>query len=103
MGKYAKWLGGTLGWAFGGPIGAVLGFALGSIYDGASGDLITWQGEQPERSRARPQTTRADFEASLLVLTAAVMKADDTVMAERAMERSRGFLMSVKSWLGAPK
>jgi DnaJ like chaperone protein len=80
MGKYAKWLGGTLGWAFGGPIGAVLGFALGSIYDGASGDLITWQGEQPERSRARPQTTRADFEASLLVLTAAVMKADDTVM-----------------------
>lgn len=80
MGKYAKWLGGTLGWAFGGPIGALLGFALGSIYDNASGDIITWQGEQPERPRARPQTTRADFEASLLVLTAAVMKADDTVM-----------------------
>lgn len=81
MGKYAKWLGGTLGWAFGGPIGALLGFALGTIYDNASGDLITWQGEQPERpGRSRPQTTRADFEASLLVLTAAVMKADDTVM-----------------------
>lgn len=80
MGKYAKWLGGTLGWAFGGPIGAVLGFALGTIYDNASGDLITWQGERPERPRARPQTTRADFEASLLVLTAAVMKADGTVM-----------------------
>jgi DnaJ like chaperone protein len=80
MGKYAKWLGGTLGWAFGGPIGAVLGFALGSIYDNASGDLITWEGEQPERPRVRPQTTRADFEASLLVLTAAVMKADETIM-----------------------
>lgn len=80
MGKYAKWLGGTLGWAFGGPIGALLGFALGSIYDNASGDLITWEGEQPERPRARPQTTRADFEASLLVLTAAVMKADETIM-----------------------
>ncbi len=80
MGKYAKWLGGTLGWAFGGPIGALLGFALGSIYDNASGDLITWEGEQPERPRARPQTTRADFEASLLVLTAAVMKADETIL-----------------------
>ncbi|MCF8256036.1 MAG: TerB family tellurite resistance protein [Flavobacteriales bacterium] len=80
MGKYAKWLGGTLGWAFGGPIGALLGFALGTIYDNASGDLITWQGEQPEHTaKSRPQTTRADFEASLLVLTAAVMKADGSV------------------------
>lgn len=81
MGKYAKWLGGTLGWAFGGPIGALLGFALGTIYDNASGDIITWQEERsPRPSRVRPQTTRADFEASLLVLTAAVMKADGTVM-----------------------
>lgn len=79
MGKYAKWLGGTLGWAFGGPIGALLGFALGTIYDNASADLITWQGEQPTGSRHRPLTTRADFEVSLLVLTAAVLKADDSV------------------------
>lgn len=80
MGKYAKWLGGTLGWAFGGPIGALLGFALGSIYDNASGDLISWNEEDASQPRRqRPQTTRADFEASLLILTAAVMKADNAV------------------------
>lgn len=80
MAKYAKWLGGTLGWAFGGPIGGLLGFALGSIYDNASGDLMNWgepQSNQGQRTYTR--TTTADFEASLLILTAAVMKADNSV------------------------
>jgi DnaJ like chaperone protein len=114
MGKYAKWLGGTLGWAFGGPIGAVLGFALGSIYDNASGDLIDWQEEQgPVRpqTRQRPRTTQADFEASLLVLTAAVMKADDTIMRSEldfvkrflitqfGEERARQLLLSLREML----
>ena len=68
MGKYGKWIGGTLGWAFGGPVGAVLGFAFGSMIDGAqtvegSGDVIS-------------TTQRGDFTASLMVLAAAVMKAD---------------------------
>lgn len=114
MGKYAKWLGGTLGWAFGGPIGAVLGFALGSIYDNASGDLIEWQTESPRSSRPRPQTTRADFEASLLVLTASVMKADDTVMRSEldfvkrffvnqfGEERAKELLLSLRDMLQKP-
>jgi DnaJ like chaperone protein len=81
MAKYAKWLGGTVGWAFGGPIGALLGFALGSIYDNASGDLIEWKEPGPEEpKRQRQKTTTGDFEASLLILTAAVMKADDRVV-----------------------
>lgn len=80
MAKYAKWLGGTVGWAFGGPIGALLGFALGSIYDNASGDVMNW-GEPQEQPRygSRTRTTTGDFEASLLILTAAVMKADNSV------------------------
>jgi DnaJ like chaperone protein len=114
MGKYAKWLGGTLGWAFGGPIGAVLGFALGSIYDNASGDLIDWKEEQgpvKQRPQQRPRTTQADFVASLLVLTAAVMKADDTVMRSEldfvkrflvtqfGEERARQLLISLREML----
>jgi DnaJ like chaperone protein len=80
MAKYAKWLGGTLGWAFGGPVGALLGFALGSIYDSASGDVMEWGTPQEEpKYSSRVRTTTGDFEASLLILTAAVMKADNTV------------------------
>lgn len=80
MAKYAKWLGGTVGWAFGGPIGALLGFALGSIYDSASGDVMNWgEPQQEPQYRSRTRTTTGDFEASLLILTAAVMKADNSV------------------------
>lgn len=81
MAKYAKWLGGTLGWAFGGPIGALLGFALGSLYDNASGDALNWGNPRVDsgEARTRTRTTAGDFEASLLILTAAVMKADHSV------------------------
>ncbi len=69
MGKYGKWIGGALGWAFGGPIGGLFGFALGSMMDGVS---VSSTSVQP--------TQRGDFVASLLVLTAAVMKADKKIM-----------------------
>ena len=69
MGKYGKWIGGALGWAFGGPIGGLLGFALGSMMDGVS---VSTTSIQP--------TQRGDFVASLLVLTAAVMKANKKIM-----------------------
>ena len=29
--SYAKWIGGALGWALGGPIGGILGYAFGSM------------------------------------------------------------------------
>lgn len=64
--NYAKWIGGGLGWAFGGPIGGLIGFMLGSAYDGMN------KGSYGE-------TTTGDFAVSLLVLTAAVMKADGSV------------------------
>lgn len=66
--NYAKWVGGGLGWAFGGPIGGILGFLFGSMLGGmASG--------QYEYGR----TQGGDFNISLLILTAAVMKADGSV------------------------
>ena len=66
---YGKWIGGGLGWAFGGPIGAILGFALGSMFEGMGSGQFAYRG-----------TPRGDFAMSLLVLSAAVMKADQKVM-----------------------
>jgi DnaJ like chaperone protein len=73
MGNFAKWIGGGLGWAFGGPIGALIGFAVGSMFDGASGAGVTQQAQRPRR------TTEGDFKMSLLVMMACVMKADGKV------------------------
>ena len=67
--RYGKWIGGGLGFAFGGPIGAILGIALGSMFDGMSTGQYAYRG-----------TPRGDFAMSLLVLSAAVMKADRKVV-----------------------
>jgi DnaJ like chaperone protein len=75
MAKYAKWVGGTLGWAFGGPMGALLGFAIGAMLDTAEFEVQTSTGNTSSGPR-RSASTYGDFSASLLVLSAAVMKAD---------------------------
>ncbi|NQV54210.1 MAG: TerB family tellurite resistance protein [Flavobacteriales bacterium] len=72
--KYAKWLGGALGWTFGGPIGALVGFSLGYLWDNASLQVVR-PGDQPGN-----QTHAGDFAVSLLVLAAAMMKADGKVL-----------------------
>ncbi|MFN3343685.1 MAG: TerB family tellurite resistance protein [Flavobacteriales bacterium] len=82
MAKFGKWLGGGLGWALGGPIGAVFGFAVGSMVDATSfekNEEIEGQFRQ-SRERYRHHTTPGDFTASLLILTAVVMKADGKIM-----------------------
>lgn len=71
-----KLLWGGLGWAMGGPIGAILGVALASLSD---------QVQQPRRRTTYrrspiPRTTSVDFMASLLVLVASVMKADGKML-----------------------
>lgn len=57
-----KWLWGGLGWAMGGPIGAIMGYALGSMTGTA---------------RTSSRTHGGDFGAAMLILFAAVMKADN--------------------------
>ena len=75
MGKFAKWIGGGLGFVFGGPIGGLLGFFLGSVVDSSS---VTW--EQTGNRGTVYRTTPGDFGMSLIVLIAAVMKADGKVL-----------------------
>ncbi|HVN58781.1 MAG TPA: TerB family tellurite resistance protein [Bacteroidales bacterium] len=73
MGKFAKWLGGGLGFVTGGPIGGLLGFLVGSFIDEA-------QGHTYSSASTSQGTTPGAFGMSLLVLIAAVMKADGKVV-----------------------
>jgi len=76
MGKFAKWVAGGLGWAFFGPIGGIVGFVVGSMVDSEAGNL-TQTGAQTTQTR---RTTTGGYVMSLLVLVAAVMKADGKVL-----------------------
>lgn len=67
-----KWIAGGLGWAFFGPIGGIVGFLVGTAFEGQTGAKI-------KNQSGTSATTRGDFMMSLIVLTAAVMKADGTV------------------------
>ncbi|PID91351.1 MAG: molecular chaperone DnaJ, partial [Bacteroidetes bacterium] len=75
MAKFGKWVGLGLGWALGGPLGGILGLALGSIFDSGTDAPAGQSG-----SKVSGRTTRGDYAASLIVLIAAVMKADGRVM-----------------------
>lgn len=96
---YGKWIFGSLGFAFTGPIGGVIGFALGSIIDGAQ-DMHerSAKSQRPgQRPAGGPQqgrthhATAGDVALSLVVLTAAVMKADGQVT-QRELGHARTFL-----------
>ncbi len=83
--QFGKWLGGGLGWALGGPLGGILGFALGSAFDAASvtvkDDDVTNSNTRTSYSTNRNSAPHVgDFTASLLVLSAAVMKSDGKVL-----------------------
>ena len=70
---FGKWLGGGLGFVMGGPIGGLLGFIVGSVIDSTTDSS---SGSTQRKTR----TSQGDFGVSLLVLVAAVMKADGKVV-----------------------
>ncbi|MFM2136144.1 MAG: hypothetical protein RL021_1544, partial [Bacteroidota bacterium] len=72
MSRWNKWIFGSLGWAVGGPIGGVIGFVLGSVTDEA--------GKEYKPGQEQPTVLPNDFSAALLVLCAAVMKADQKLL-----------------------
>lgn len=74
MAKFAKWILGGLGWAIMPPLGGIFGFIVGSLID----DPEVLKG-QKELQSGQP-TTRGGYVISLLVLVAAVMKADGKVL-----------------------
>ena len=73
LGKKILW--GGLGWALGGPIGAIIGYSFASM----SGQYTT-NYSSGYQNRAYPKTQPGDFIVSLLVLFGAVMKADKRML-----------------------
>jgi DnaJ like chaperone protein len=69
MSKWSKYLWGGLGWAVGGPIGGIIGFALGAVMEHS--DTV-----KPDQTTTRP----GDFGVVLLILCGAVMKADEKIL-----------------------
>lgn len=82
MAKFGKWIGAGLGAFAGGPIGAIFGFVVGSLFD--NGTEVFQSGTQTGYSAPRSgysgRTTTGGYVMSLLVLVAAVMKADGKVL-----------------------
>jgi DnaJ like chaperone protein len=72
MAKFAKWIGGGLGFVMGGPLGGLMGFLVGSFFDEAKTGTYS--------TTTSVGTTPGAFGMSLLVLIAAVMKADGKVV-----------------------
>ena len=77
MSNYGPWIGGAIGWALGGPIGGILGFSFGKMFAGGSSGAAHSNATGHHSSRS---TRSGDFAVSLLLLSAAVMKADDKVL-----------------------
>ncbi|MFT6747049.1 MAG: DnaJ like chaperone protein [Glaciecola sp.] len=79
-----KIFGAGLGWVLGGPIGVAVGLAIGSVYDKAkasdSSSGAVNQQNQRYNTGGRQATQAGDFNLALLVLSAAVMKADGKIL-----------------------
>jgi DnaJ like chaperone protein len=74
MAKFGKWIGAGLGAFAGGPIGAILGFVIGSAFDASSNNNQFKYTNNLNNQTIN--TTTGGYAMSLLVLVAAVMKAD---------------------------
>ena len=76
--NYKSWIWGGLGWAIGGPIGGILGYALGSM----------------GKSKSFSGSTRGgDFLSVILILFASVMKADG-IQKKSELEYIKRFLVN---------
>ncbi|MBK6776702.1 MAG: TerB family tellurite resistance protein [Flavobacteriales bacterium] len=97
--SYGKWIVGGLGFAVGGPIGALVGFTLGSLLDrsaeagaASAGPKTEHRSRSEGQHRQQAQAGSGDFAMSLVVLTAAVMKADGKAT-QRELEFVRRFFL----------
>jgi DnaJ like chaperone protein len=81
--SFVQWIGAGLGWAFGGPIGAILGWVVGNAINGITKDDVKEFSQQRTNSgsgnASNRRTQSGDFEISLLMLSAVVIKADGKV------------------------
>jgi len=81
----SKWIFGGLGFVLGGPIGALIGVFVASMFEGAS-NILQSDGSNdtsntpPYSSRRTTRTTQGDISVSIIVLLACVIKADGRIL-----------------------
>lgn len=86
-----KWIGGILGFMTMGPLGALAGFALGSLLDGNNGLFgNTYEKGQVEAGNY-DEGQRNSFLFSMLVMASYIIRADGRIM-HSEMEYVRQFL-----------
>lgn len=74
-----KWILGGLGFVLGGPIGALIGVLIASVFDVKS--FVYDEVERNKRSsQAKQRATQGDIRVSIIVLIACVIKADGRVL-----------------------
>ena len=78
MGLFSKIIAGGLGWTLGGPIGAIIGVTLASIFD--SDKISEYKRVETNATNSNTQHRANDFQIALLVLMSAVAKADGRVV-----------------------
>jgi DnaJ like chaperone protein len=91
MGFFLRLILTGLGWAFGGPLGGIIGYAIGALFSGNGPRVIR---SQVEDTFGNTEEKR-DFNVTLLVLSAAVMKADGNVKRSELDYVKRFFLQNV--------
>ena len=84
-----KWIGGIIGFMAAGPLGALAGFALGSLFD--MGRSAPDEGGQYQSTTNNAYGRRNSFLFSLLVLASYIIRADGRIM-HSEMEFVRRFL-----------
>lgn len=90
MGFFLRLILAGLGWSFYGPLGSIIGYVIGSLFSG----------NRPMRIRSEVTDTfgntdeKRDFNVTLLVLSAAVMKADGSVKRSELDYVKRFFLQN---------
>ena len=93
------WILGGLGFALGGPIGAIIGVVIASLFDASkslpydTSQTQTNSSSRTSQSQSRG-TTQSDIRVSILILVAAVMKADGHVR-KSELEVVKNFLYRV--------
>lgn len=85
-----KWIGGIVGFMAMGPLGALAGYALGSMLDKASEQQGTYEYD-PQEGNAGSMGRRNSFLFSMLVMASYIIRADGRIM-HSEMEFVRQFL-----------
>lgn len=105
MGFWGKLILGGLGWTLGGPIGAIIGVLIGRVFDKEDTEHITDGGNRNNSGGEykgynssgynsgsnNRKTSQSDFLMVLMVLSAAVMKADGKVL-KSELDEVKAFL-----------